>query len=379
MLVGQKSCDRPGRRFARVAGVGLERKPEKRDLPVGERVEHRLEQARDDPFLLVVVHPDHLRPVLRRRVEPERLAEIHKIQHILLEAAPAKAGARLEELGADAVIRPDHARHLVHIGAGRLAKSGNGVDGTHALGKERVRRKLGKLGGPHVRREDPLARHPRGVNVGDGPDRRLPRLVLRTADQHAIGLKQIPDGRALGEKLGVRQHGEAMRGMVVQDRLHRGGRPHRQRGLLDNDLVALREALDLARRRLPELQIARAAHSASEHLRRRVDAHENDVARLDRRRDIRGKEQVPPADFAHDLHQPRLVDRQREIGRVPRRNPLRVDVDHDHPPVRVHLGDDRHRRTADIAGADADNIRVHVVNLSFRAKTTSAPARIHPR
>ena len=122
MLFVKKPRDISGGRLARVAGVRLEREAEHRDLLVCEGVEHRLEKPRDDALLLVVVHLDDARPVFRRGMKPERLAEIDEVQYVLLEAAAAETGTRLEELGADSPVRAHHAGDLVDICASRLAK-----------------------------------------------------------------------------------------------------------------------------------------------------------------------------------------------------------------------------------------------------------------
>ena len=55
-------------------------------------------------------------------------AENHEVEDVFLEAAAAKAGASLEELGTDARIAADGAGHLLHIGAGGFAEGGDAVD-----------------------------------------------------------------------------------------------------------------------------------------------------------------------------------------------------------------------------------------------------------
>ena len=143
----------------------------------------------------------------------------------------------------------------------------------------------------------------------------------------------------------------------VQHRRHRVRRPNRKRRLLHHDLVAVRLLRDRPRRRLPVLQIRGITRPLAKGLRRRVHPHEDDVTRLDRLRDVRREEKILPAARLHHLIQPRLIDRQ--TVRVPRRNPLRVDVHHQHLPVRVHLGDHRHRRPANIPRPNARNVSVH--------------------
>ena len=50
-------------------------------------------------------------------------AENHQVEDVLLEAAATKAGAGLEELGAQARIAADGAGDLLHVGAGGLRRA----------------------------------------------------------------------------------------------------------------------------------------------------------------------------------------------------------------------------------------------------------------
>ena len=338
VLGGEKARHRAGRGLAGVAGVGLEREAEERDLPVGEGVEHLAEEAGDDALLLVLVHPDDARPVLRGGVEAEALAEVDEVEDVLLEAAAAEAGPGLEELRADAPVRADDASDLVHVRPRRLAEAGDCVDG-----------------------RDPLARDPRGVDLHRLGDGGAAGFVLGAADQHAVGLEEVPYRRPLGEELRIGEHGEPVSRVVVEDRLHGGGGANRQGGLLDHDLVAVGPLLDLPRRRLPVLEVARPAGTAPEHLRGGVDADEYDVALLHRRLDVGGEEEVASAHLPHHFDEAWLVYGQREVRRVPGGDPALVDVDDHDPAVGVHLGDYRHRGSADVAGANADYVLVHGV------------------
>lgn len=80
----------------------------------------------------------------------QALAEVDEVEDVLLEARPAKPDARLEELGPDAGVVADGVSDLVNVGAGRLADSGERVDGGDALREHGVGGELGELGGPEA-------------------------------------------------------------------------------------------------------------------------------------------------------------------------------------------------------------------------------------
>ncbi len=53
-------------------------------------------------------------------LQAQRLADVHEVEDVLLEAAAAKAHAGVEELVADAAVHADGAHHLVvRVGVGR--------------------------------------------------------------------------------------------------------------------------------------------------------------------------------------------------------------------------------------------------------------------
>jgi hypothetical protein len=86
-----------------------------------------------------------------------------------------------------------------------------------------------------------------------------------------------------------------------------------------------------------------------------VHRHEDDVGLADARRGVGREEEVAPARNPHDLFKAWLVDR--EVVAVPRSDPRLVDVDDRHPEVRALGGNHRHGGAADVAGADAEDVR----------------------
>ena len=95
---------------------------------------------------------------------------------------------------------------LFNVGARRFAKRGNRVDRRDSLGKKRVRDKLGKFGGPKIRRQNAFTRHPPGINRHKLLDCREAFRRLFTANQNAIRILQILHRRALREKLRIREN-----------------------------------------------------------------------------------------------------------------------------------------------------------------------------
>ena len=102
------------------------------------------------------------------------------------------------------------------------------------------------------------------------------------------------------------------------------------------------------------LQVGGAAGALPEDLGRRVDRHEDDVRGANAAGDVGREEQIPAARPSHHLVQPRLEDRQPVA--VPGGDAFGVDVGHGDANVGAAIGDDRHGRAADVAGADAENV-----------------------
>ena len=310
MLIRQESRDRSRGRLAGVAGVGLEGEAEKRNLLVGEGIEHLLEEARNYALLLIFVHLDDAHPVFGGSMKAEGLAKIDEVQDVLLEAAAAEAGPGLQELGADALVSADDPGDFVHVGASGFAEAGDGVDGRDALGEEGVCGEFRQLGRPDVGGQDLLFRDPGCVYVDDLLYRGESGLGLGSANQDPVGLEKILDGGSFGEEFGVAEDGEVVFCVVVEDRVHRSGSADRQSGLFDDDLVVVGEALYLAGGRLPILEVAGASRAASEHLGRGVHANKDDVASLNCPFYVRTEEEILASNLLDDIHETWLVDRQ---------------------------------------------------------------------
>ena len=187
--------------------------------------------------------------------------------------------------------------------------------------------------------------------------RRAPTALLGLfrADQHAIGSLEILDGAALGEELGIGEDLEAQAaGVRIEDPRHRLGGAHGQRRFFDDDLAVVRLLEDLPGGLLPVLEVGGAPGALAEDLGRRVDRDEDDVRGADALGHVGREEEVPAARPPHHLVQPRLEDRQPVA--VPRGDAFGVDVGDGDPHVGTAVGDHRHGRAADVAGADAQNV-----------------------
>ena len=106
-------------RVAHVVGVGLEGDAEHGDRLAGERAAGGALDAACHGDLPLVVHRLHLLDQRQRRARLARGADQRR--HVLGKAGAAIAGARMQELVADAPVGANGGRHLLHIGAGRLA------------------------------------------------------------------------------------------------------------------------------------------------------------------------------------------------------------------------------------------------------------------
>lgn len=78
----------------------------------------------------------------------------------------------------------------------------------------------------------------------------------------------------------------------------------------------------------------------------RVDADKDEVRVLDALVDVRREEQVAPPALAHDVLQPRLVDRQLEVAAVPGVDARLVQVNDGHRDVRAFQRNNRARWAA---------------------------------
>ena len=98
----------------------------------------------------MLVHLDDLSPIRSNLRKVQALAQVHKVENILLEARTSKADGGLEELGPNASIVPDSMRDLVNVGSSSLANGRQGVDRGDSLSEHGVGGELGKLGGPET-------------------------------------------------------------------------------------------------------------------------------------------------------------------------------------------------------------------------------------
>ena len=278
------------------------------------------------------------------------LAEINEIEDVLLETRSAEADRGFEEFRTDPRIPTDGVRHFVDVRPGRLAEGRNGIDRGNPLGEEGIGHKFGQLGRPQVRGDDPVARNPPGVDADQLLQGRFARGRALAADEDAVGLEQVGDGRAFGEKLRVGEHLEITVARVGTQNGQNGFRRfHRNRALFDNDLRPLGHAGDHAGGAFDETQVRGAPRPDAVGFGRRADADENYFPVADGALDIRFEVQVASACFAHDIVEAGFVDRQ--VVGIPRRDACLVRVDDGDLDIGTLRGDHRHGGTADVTGA----------------------------
>ncbi len=84
---------------------------------------------------------------------------IGKCAGIFRQTRPTPTRAGREKLGADAWVEADHLHHFVHIGAGRLANIGHGVDETQSCCQKRVGGMFGEFGRGNIGHDYRHAKH----------------------------------------------------------------------------------------------------------------------------------------------------------------------------------------------------------------------------
>mmetsp|Transcript_2408 Transcript_2408/g.7055 ORF Transcript_2408/g.7055 Transcript_2408/m.7055 type:complete len:600 (-) Transcript_2408:266-2065(-) len=279
--------------LAHVAGVLLERKPEDGDLLVSHRVEEAADDLPGETRLLVLVHVHDLLPVLGDLWQALGLADVHEVEDVLLEARPAEADRCIQKLGADPRVSPDGAGDLGDVGPGLFAEQRDGVDAADALREHGVRDELRELRAPKIRREDPLSRHPIRVNVHQDLRGRRALGGRRAADEYAVRVGKVSHGRAFGQEFRVRQDPKLMLALVRGQHPGQGLRGlHRHRGLLDDDLAAVRMLRNGAADALDEAEVGGAPGADAAHLGRGVHGSEDDVGVLNGLGDVRGEEKI---------------------------------------------------------------------------------------
>lgn len=83
--------------------------------------------------LLVLVHVDDSLPVGSNLGKVERLAQVDKVEDVLLEARSSEANRGLEELGTQSGVLADGVGDLVDVGTGSFANGRQRVDGGDSL------------------------------------------------------------------------------------------------------------------------------------------------------------------------------------------------------------------------------------------------------
>ena len=179
----------------------------------------------------------------------ERLAQlaghIGKCASVFRQTRPTPTRAGREELWADAWVEADHLHHFVHIGAGRLADIGHGVDETQSCGQKCVGGMFGEFGRGDVGHDHRHAEHVVQLT------QTAPNDQLTGADQNAIRMEKVAHRTSFTQKLGVRRHVDitsADDGVQALGCTHRhgrtgnddGARPH-ERADFGNDLFDIRK------------------------------------------------------------------------------------------------------------------------------------------
>ena len=121
-------------------------------------------------------------------------------RRVLGKAGAAEARAGVQELRADAVVEPDAARHLLHVGADLLARSAISLMkvilvARKALAAYLISSAVRRAGEQHRR----LVEVQRPVELAASPCAR----ARPGADHDAVGMLEVADRRALAQELRI--------------------------------------------------------------------------------------------------------------------------------------------------------------------------------
>ena len=265
---------------------------------------------------------------------------------VLGKARAAVAGARIDEVPANARVRTNALAHHFHIGAHPLGHVGDLVHEADLGGQHGVGGVLGQLGRWHVHHHVALAvAHERAVETAQGLDGfRLLRTDHDPVRMHAVGHR-----RTLLQELRVGDHierhfdapGSQLRGNC---RTHPGRSAHRHRGLVHDDRRLLQVLADGARH-LQHMAEIRAAVLVG----RRADGDEDDFLIGHPFGRIGSETQAPAGKVgAHQRLQAGLVDR--DLALFQTLDLVRVHIDAG--DLVADLGQTRTRHQTDIAGPE---------------------------
>ena len=139
------------------------------------------------------------------------LGGLEQRERILGEAAAAIARACMQELGADAVVHPDAAAHVLHIGADLLAQIGHLVDEGDLGREEGVGGVFDQLAGaPRGEQDRAFVEEQRAIDLAH----HLAPIFVLGADDDAVGPLEVADRRAFAQEFGVGDHGKALGGAM---------------------------------------------------------------------------------------------------------------------------------------------------------------------
>ena len=245
---------------------GLKARPQ---IAIGlalQRLEVPLELLHEHELLPLIHRFDglqHLEVVLLVR------REAHQRLDVFREAAAAVTDAGKQERRTDAAIGPDRLPHAIHVRAKQLADIGDLVHERDAGREKRVGGVLRQL------RARAVHDHDRRAGTGEWliqRDHHVGAALILGADDHAIGLHEVVNRRALLEEFGIADHGERVLGLAGDDLADALRGPDRNRALVDNHPVAVHRLADVAGHRFDVLEIGGPILAL-----RRPDRDENDL------------------------------------------------------------------------------------------------------
>ena len=210
----------------------------------------------------------------------------------------------MQELRPDAIVEPDAARDLLHVGADFFAQIGDLVDEGDLGGQERVGRVFDQLGGAAAGVEHRrLVEKERAIDLGHD----VLRTLVLDADDNAVGMLEIMNGGAFPQEFRVGHHRELSVGaQIANDALDLVTGADRDGRLGDDDREGFQPRGDLAGRPVNIRQVGMSVAAPG----RRADRNEHGGSAVQSVGQARGERQPPlPHVRCHELLEARLVDR----------------------------------------------------------------------
>ena len=246
----------------------------------------------------------------------------------------------MEELRADAVVHPDSAADVLHVGADFLTQIGHLVDEGDLGREEGIGGVLDQLRtAPADEQDRRFVQKQRPVDLAHG----LASEIVLGADDDPVGALEVADRRAFAQEFGVRDDRDLMPAAALGDDpldFVAGADRHGRFG--DDDRIVLERFAHFARHGMDERQVGMPVTAPT----RRAYGDEDCTSAGDALGQVRGERQAAGLDVGLDQRiEPGLVDRHHAFMQPVDLRLVLVDADN----IMPEIGETGARNKADIA------------------------------